>query len=119
MNIEFRHTLGYVNYMMMLENFLYLYTRDTRSDKLFEFIDVEIVNQIGETYAKLRLENPIINAMDMLSFDYSQPVAQSGTFKVEFKYSNFEYQFISEETQSSLFVDDDFTPEKMPQDVYL
>ena len=30
----------------------------------------------------------------MLDFDYTQPIAQAGTFKIEFKYSNFDYQFI-------------------------
>ena len=33
--------------------------------------------------------------MDMLSLDYTQPVAQSQSFKVEFKYSNFDFEFIS------------------------
>lgn len=122
LNIEFRHTLGYVNYMMMVENFIYLYTRDTRSDKMFDHIDVDIINHRGEIYAKLRLENPIINGMDMLSFDYSQPVAQSGTFKVEFKYSNFDYQFITEQHETSSVVFDGVfnpEPETLPEDVYL
>ena len=38
---------------------------------------------------------PLVNAMDMLSLDYTQPVAQSQSFKVEFKYSNFDFEFIS------------------------
>ena len=33
--------------------------------------------------------------MDMLEFDYTQPVAQSQTFNIEFKYSNFDFEFIS------------------------
>lgn len=121
LNIEFRHTLGYVNYMMMVENFIYLYTRDTRSDKLFGQIDIEIINQIGEVYAKIKLKDPVINGMDMLSFDYSQPVAQSGTFKVEFKYSNFDYEFITETLQtSSVVFDGNYSvDEELPEDVYL
>lgn len=124
LNIEFRHTLGYVNYMMMVENFMYLYTRDTRSDKLFDHIDVDIINQIGEVYAKIRLQDPVVNAMDMLSFDYTQPVAQSGTFKVEFKYSNFDYEFITEkvETSTVIFDQSELTESQLsnnPIDVYL
>ena len=121
LNIDFRHTLGYVNYMMILENFIYLYTRDTRSDKMFDHIDVDIINQVGEIYAKIRLQDPVINGMDMLDFDYTQPVAQSGTFKVEFKYSNFDYQFITEETHaSSLFINDNVdTSGELSEDVYL
>jgi hypothetical protein len=45
--------------------------------------------------------DPIINGMDMLDFDYTQPIAQSGTFKVEFKYSNFDYQFITQKDEKS------------------
>lgn len=124
LNIEFRHTLGYINYMMMVENFIYLYTRDTRSDKLFDHIDVDIINQIGEIYAKIRLQDPVINGMDMLSFDYSQPVAQSGTFKVEFKYANFDYQFITEKLNPSTVIFDpkdliDPSKQELPEDVYL
>jgi hypothetical protein len=32
--------------------------------------------------------------MDMLQFNFAQPVAQSSSFKVEFKYNNLDYQFI-------------------------
>ena len=32
--------------------------------------------------------------MDMLDLDMSQPIAQSQTFKIEFKYSNFDFEFI-------------------------
>ena len=118
LNIEFRHTLGYINYMMILENFMYLYTRDTRSDKMFQHIYIDIINQIGEIYATIRIDDPIINAMDMLSFDYSQPVAQSGTFKIEIKYSNFDYEFKTE----SLHLPEDYEIApitKLPEDVYL
>jgi hypothetical protein len=120
LNIDFRHTLGFVNYMMMFENFIYLYTRDTRSDKMFDHIDVDIINQVGEIYAKIRLEDPIINGMDMLDFDYTQPVAQSGTFRVEFKYSNFDYIFISEQLQSSASVNGNIVASSdLPEDIYL
>lgn len=102
LNIEFRHTLGYMNYIMLMENFIYLYTKDTRSDKMFNNINLDLFNQNGETYAKIVFQEPIINGMDMLDFDYTQPVAQSGTFKVEIKYGNFDYQFITESESSSI-----------------
>ena len=97
LNIEFRHTLGYLNYLMMMENFIYLYCKDTPSNRLLTHINIDLFNQKGEIYAQLVLMDPVINSMDMLDFDYTQPIAQSGTFKVEFKYSNFDYVFITEE----------------------
>lgn len=101
LNIDFRHTLGYLNYMMLMENFIYLYTKDTPSNKLFTHINLELFNEIGEIYAKIKFLDPVINGMDMLDFDYTQPIAQSDTFKLEIKYSNFDYQFISEQPEIS------------------
>ena len=123
LNIEFRHTLGYLNYMMIMENFIYLYTKDTRSNKMFNFINLDLFNQNGEIYAKIAFQEPVINAMDMLDFDYTQPVAQSGTFKVEIKYGNFDYQFITESpTLSSVEVamlnGQNSVDKQIPQDVY-
>ena len=101
LNIEFRHTLGYLNYMMLMENFIYLYSRDTGSNTMFSDIDINIFNERGEIYSKIVLMHPVINSMDMLDLDYTQPIAQSGTFKMEFKYSNFDYQFITQKEQQS------------------
>jgi hypothetical protein len=39
--------------------------------------------------------DPVINSIEMLDLNYTQPVAQSQTFKVEFKYSNFDLEFIN------------------------
>ena len=94
LNIEFRHTLGYLNYFMIFENFWYMYSRDMRYSDIMHNIYIDIFNEIGEVYCKINLMDPIINGMDMLSFDFTQPVAQSQSFKVEFKYSNFEFQFL-------------------------
>lgn len=123
LNIEFRHTLGYLNYMMLMENFIYIYTKDTRSDKMFDFINLELFNQIGEIYAKIQFQDPVINGMDMLDFDFAQPVAQSGTFKLEIKYGNFDYQFITEQPNvSSVEISlDDKTNHNKPlsDDIYI
>ena len=112
-NIEFRHTLGYLNYMILMENFIYLYTKDTRSDKMFSFINLELFNQIGEVYAKIRFDEPIINGMDMLDFDYAQPIAQSGTFKLELKYSNFDYEFIVDKPNSIAQLEGDYLHDEL------
>ena len=118
LNIEFRHTLGYLNYFILLENFIYLYCRDTRTGSMFKNIDIDIFNERGEVYSKIVLMDPIINGMDMLDFDYTQPIAQSGTFKIEIKYSNFDYEFKTE----SLHLPEDYEIShitKLPEDVYL
>lgn len=104
LNIQFRHTLGFVNYFMILENFYWQYSRDQQALKLPEHFTIEILNQNGSTYSKIVLDNPIINGIDMLDLNYTQPVAQSQTFKVEFKFSNFDYQFINiDKDQNSEF----------------
>ena len=94
LNIEFKHQLGYLNYLMIFENFWYMYSRDLNYSDMVHNFYVDIFNEIGEIYCKIQLMDPIINGMDMLDFDFTQPVAQSGSFKVEFKYSNFSLNFI-------------------------
>ena len=94
LNIEFRHTLGYLNYFMIFENFWYMYSRDMNYSDMMHNIFIDIFNEHGEIYCKLNIIEPIINSMDMLDLDFTQPVAASGSFKLEFKYSNFEFNFV-------------------------
>lgn len=94
-NIYFRHTLGFLNYFMLFENFWYQYTRETKyKDLRFQF-NIDILNEKGSIYSRVVLDYPLINAMDMLDFDYKQPIAEAEQFKVEFKYSNFDFEFLS------------------------
>ena len=103
LNIDFRHVNGYLNYFILFESFFYQYSRDTESYSLPDLIPIEIFNEEGETYARIILYDPVIDGMDMLSLDFTQPVATSQTFRVIFKYSNIDFQFI---------VDDPVTEEK-------
>ena len=93
-NITFRHTLGYLNYFLLFENFWYLFSRDMQYKDMPQKFNVELFNETGSIYSKISLYYPLINSMDMLEFDYTQPVAQSQTFNIEFKYSNFDFEFV-------------------------
>lgn len=92
--ITFRHTLGFLNYFLLFENFFYLYTRDRASDKLLPNINIDIFNEKGSIYCRIVLMDPVINGIDMLNLNYTAPVAQSQTFNMELKYSNFDFQFL-------------------------
>lgn len=104
LNIEFRHTLGYINYFLLYENFWYQFTRDRMYGELPSNFNIDLINENGSIFATIVLESPIVNGMDMLDFDYTQPIAQSQTFKVEFKYSNIQFKFIEN--------NDNFIPEE-------
>jgi hypothetical protein len=93
-NVTFRHSLGYLNYFILFENFWYQFARDMKYDDLMQRLSIDIINEKGSIYSRIVLFYPLINSMDMLEFDYSQPIAQSQTFNVEFKYSNFDFEFI-------------------------
>ena len=93
-NVTFRHSLGYLNYFILFENFWYQFSRDMKYDDLMQRLSIDIINEKGSIYSRIVLFYPLINSMDMLEFDYSQPVAQSQTFNVEFKYSDFDFEFI-------------------------
>jgi len=93
-NVTFRHSLGYLNYFILFENFWYQFARDMKYDDLMQRLSIDIINEKGSIYSRIVLFYPLINSMDMLEFDYSQPIAQSQTFNVEFKYSDFDFEFI-------------------------
>ena len=101
LNVYFRHTLGYVNYFLIFENFFWQYSRDTKYKKLPEQFFIDIFNNKGEVYSRIVIDDPIISEIDMLDFNYNAPVAQSQTFKVTFKYSNLDYQFINIEQEEN------------------
>lgn len=102
LNVNFRHTLGFVNYFMIFENFFYQYQRDTSYDQLIPNLFVDILDNVGNIYSRIELIHPIISGIDMLDLNFTQPIAQSQTFKVEFKYSNLDFQFIENDDSEEL-----------------
>lgn len=94
LNVTFRHGLGYLAYMIIFESFLYNYHRDVQIKDLVEEFVIDIYNNRGSIFAKIHLTRPIIDGIDMLSFNYTQPIADSDEFQVTFKYSAFDYEFI-------------------------
>ena len=99
LNVTFKHTLGFINYFLLFENFWYLYSRDKKSIDISLEFTIDILDGNGKVYSRIVLYDPVIHGFDMLDLDYSQPVAQSETFTVVFKYSNIDYQFIEVEEE--------------------
>ena len=99
LNIYFRHTLGFVNYFLLFENFFYQYSRDRQYKELIDQIPIDIINNKGEVYSRILIMDPIINSIDMLDLNYNAPNETMATFKVEFKFSNLDYQFIDIEKE--------------------
>lgn len=95
LNVDFRHTLGHLNYFLLFESFIYQYCRDTKYSPDLDFnFKIDLLNENGAIYSSLVLFDPLINGIDMLAFDNTSPISTSESFKVTFKYSNFDYQFI-------------------------
>lgn len=94
LNVTFRHTLGFLNYFMLFENFWYLYARDTQYKDIHQTFNIDLIDSHGRAYSRIVLYDPFIHSIDMLNLDYSQPIAQSETFTIVFKYSNIDYQFL-------------------------
>lgn len=92
--VTFRHTLGYLNYFLFFENFFHLYARETEGESLVEQFNVDLFDQNGQVFSRIVMFKPIIDGIENLNFDYAQPVASNSEFKVTFKYSNIDYQFI-------------------------
>lgn len=100
LNITFRHTLGYLNYFILFESFLHFYSRDAKSSELPKLLQIELMNGKGSIYARINIKDPVIDGIDMLDFDYTQPIAQSQTFNMIIKYSDFDYEFVQAETSN-------------------
>ena len=94
LNVQFRMSQGCLNYFMLFESFFYKYCRDTETKDMDTHFNIDIYNEFGEVYARIVLYNPVIDSMDMLSLDFTQPVATSQSFQVTFKYSNIDFQFL-------------------------
>lgn len=100
LRLTFRHTLGYINYFMLLENFWELYSRDTPYSKMPEYITIDLFDEIGCIISKINVYSPIIESLDMLTFNYTAPIAQSQTFNCEIKYSNIDFEFVEQEEKT-------------------
>lgn len=111
LNIDFRHQSGFLNYFLLFESFFYQYARDTEYDKLPDVFPIEIFNEDGEVYCRIMLYDPLIDGMDMLDLDFTQPVAQSQTFRVVFKYGNIDFQFINDDPVTYENTDNPLTKE--------
>lgn len=114
LNIDFRHQAGFLNYFMIFESFFYQYSRDMSNDRLPEMIPIEIFNEYGEVYSRIKLFDPVIDGMDMLSLDFTQTVASSQTFRVIMKYSNLDFEFIDDDTVTTEVVDNPLTKYDIP-----
>lgn len=106
-NVTFRHTLGFLNYFMLFENFQYQYTRDRYYKNIDYQFTIDLFNEKGSIYSRIVLDAPFVHSMDMLDLDFTQPIAQSQTFNVAFKYSDFDFQFIEVEDTDKYYQDSD------------
>ena len=70
--------------------------RDMNYKDLPKQMNIDIYNEGGEIYSRIVLFDPLIDGIDMLDLDFSQPVANSQTFRVIFKYSNIDFQFLED-----------------------
>lgn len=98
LNVQFRMDQGFLNYFILFESFFYKYCRDTTYDELDQYFIVNIYNELGEVYCRIKLYHPIIDSMDMLDLDFSNVRPSQETFQVVFKYSNIEFEFIESDT---------------------
>lgn len=114
LNIDFRHELGFLNYFLIFETFFYQYSRITENKSLPDVFPIEIFNAEGEVYSRIMLYDPIMDGLDMLDLDFSQPVAQSQTFRAIFKYSNIDFQFIEHDFITNEKIQNPVTKEDIP-----
>ena len=94
LNVTFRQTLGYLNYFMLFESFFWQYSRDENYKDMPKQFFVDILNNKGAIYSRIVLDSPMIQSIDMLDLNFTAATSQSEEFKVVFKYSNFDFEFL-------------------------
>ena len=81
-NITFRHTLGYLNYFMLFENFWYQFSRDMNYEDLPQRFTIDLFNELGSIYSRAGNFLPLILCpiIDVKS-SYNAIVARSIDFR--------------------------------------
>jgi hypothetical protein len=92
--VNFKHTLGFINYFMLMETFFYRYMRDRKEPETRCEFELELISISGSVISKVILMDPVVDALDSLELGYEKIHPESQSFSMGFKYSNIDYQFI-------------------------
>ena len=90
--VTFRMNQGLYNYFMLYETIFYQICKPNVK-KHEPVLFIELLNEYGEVTAKIIFKDVLIDGIDGLEFNYNKLERETGTFDVNFKFSNIDFEF--------------------------
>lgn len=90
--VTFRMNQGLYNYFMLYETIFYQICKPNVK-KHEPVLFIELLNEYGEVTAKILFKDVLIDGIDGLEFNYNKLERETGTFDVNFKFSNIDFEF--------------------------
>lgn len=91
--VTFRMNQGLYNYFMLYETLFHQICKPIdRGHQPIYYI--EILNETGEVVSKVVFKDVLMDSIDGLEFNYNKLERDSGTFDVNFKFSNIDFEFM-------------------------
>lgn len=91
--ITFRMNQGFYNYFMVYETLFHQVCKPLdRGHQPVYYI--ELLNEVGEITARILFKNVLIDGIDGLEFNFNKIERDSGTFDVNFKFGNIDFEFV-------------------------
>lgn len=93
--VTLRKNQGMYNYFMIYETIFHKvlkeYANITKPDDFFE---IDILEESGKIFGKVKLFQPRIDGIDGLEFNYNKLERQVETFDLKFKFNNIDFEII-------------------------
>lgn len=93
--VTLRKNQGLYNYFMIYESIFHKvlkeYANVTKPDDFFE---IDILEETGEIFAKVKLFQPRIDGIDGLEFSFNKLERQTETFDIKFKFNNIDFEIV-------------------------
>jgi hypothetical protein len=91
--VTFRMNQGFYNYFMVYETLFHQVCKPLdRGHQPVYYI--ELLNEVGEITARILFKNVLIDGIDGLEFNFNKIERDSGTFDVNFKFANIDFEFV-------------------------
>lgn len=90
LTINFKTISGFVNYFILLDQFILFYSFHN-SDRFLPPIRLTILDQFGHNAATFLISDIVLSAISDLELSYSSDVPEFRTFSIEMKFSQIEF----------------------------
>lgn len=94
-DVTFRQNQGLYNYFMIYEIILYKTLKENHKKYFDDFFRIDILSEYGNPVVKIMLDQPMVDGIEGLSFNYNKVERSSETFDVKFKFNNINFEFFN------------------------